>query len=346
MAGTPQFPSGHNTFVPDSESTDNLRIMYSKNPKSWKFMSYCQLINVTKTDGYYWNMTNEQAGRINSLADVAWPSGADRPKGRGNTESFNLKAYRTERRAFTVDLDLLATEQSAWDMTQQYQRQEANRAMTYRAITAVSALTNTANYSASHVQDTATIPGNTGNLATANVSNQIIKRTINYCLNLLEVDSLSSTDSEEWMLVLAPTLASTLAQTGEIADYMKGSAYSGPVLKGEWGGKGNRGLPSNLYGLEVMVENASRAVGKRGGTVTKSYLMGNAVAAIVRRVGGLEAAEGPNFSSLAMFVYGKDDMAVEIDTDKWNRKMRVSISDNTDTQLIAPVSSMLLTNCQ
>jgi hypothetical protein len=344
-SGIAAFPSAYNVYVPDTEATGNLRIEYSRNPKKFALNQYCQIVPVATLNGYYTEMTAEEAGRINA-ADYVWPDGHQRPLGIGATESHKMSDYRAIRNAYTVTLGNQTVDQSAWDIAAQYLRLEAQKAMNARTSAVLTELTTTGNYASSHYGTAASLGGSSGTWAASTVATQNIRRGIMYALSQIEKDTLSSVDVTQMQLIVSPELAAVMAESGEIVDYLKSSPYAGPVLTGEWAGPRSRGLPEYLYGVKLVVENATYTTSRRGATAARSYILGNATAVLCSRVGGLEAAEGPTFSSVSLFVYREEDMNVEKIVEQTNKRTIISVVDTFDAVMTAPASAFMFTTCQ
>jgi hypothetical protein len=345
-SGIATFPGPYNVSVPDHEATGNLVISYSRNEKDFPLNKYAKLIPVSKVQGLYLKITNEEAGRLMQDGETDWPAGAPRPSGLGTTESHAYFDYRINRKAFTVPLDDITVAEATWDIMQTHVRIKAQAAMTRRTKQAVTALTTSGNYDSSHVSTIAAICGSGETWAGSTGTTLNIKKSIDYAMNKIEQDSLSAVKLEDMVLVLNPSLAAAMSITGELRDYLKSSVYSGQVVKGDWAGPSSRGLPTQLYGVNVVVENTSQTTSRRGATAAKSYLMGNAVAALVARPGSLQGFEGPQFSTLSMFVHKEMDMLVEKIPNVRDKLTEVSIVDGTDSQITAPVTGFLFTSCQ
>lgn len=343
-SGIAAFPSAYNGYVPDTEATGNLRIQFTRNPKKFALNQYAQVIQASKLTGYYTEMTAEEAGRILNDGDVAWPDGAPRPLGLGGTESHKHLDYRCQRRAYTVTLGNMTIEQAAWDIGKAQLAIQAQRAMTHRSILVLTAMTTSGNYAASHTSTTTALAGGTWAASTA--ANQYIKKSLMEAANVIDNDTLGSVDVSDMQLVLSPKLAGAMAASGEIADYLKSSPYAGPVLTGDWAGPTTRGLPATLYGFKVVVENTSRTTSRRGATAARSYVLAQDTAVLASRVGGLEAEEGPTFSSVSLFSYREHDMTVLRFNDVQNERTVLSVVDSVDAKMTAPSSAYLFTGCQ
>lgn len=345
-SGVAAFPSAYNTFVPDTESTGNLRVEFSRNPNDFRLNQYAQIVPCDKLTGLYQVTTTEEAGRIGNMNEYLFPDGGVRPLGEGHSESFRYDDYRMKRYNYSVPLGDMTAQQASWDVIAQHLRFYAQKAMTARTYAAVTALTTTGNYTASHTSDVTSLNGASGTWAAATTSNLNIKRCINYGINQIEKDTLSAVDPSKLMLVISPEMAEKMAESGEISDYVKNSPYSGPVITGEWAGADQRGLPATLYGVKVVIENTAYTTSRRGATAARSYVMGNASAALVARVGSLESTMGPTFSSLTMFVHREYDMLVEKVDDRQNKRTVAAVVDAFDVKLTSPASSFLFTGCQ
>jgi len=345
-SGVAAFPSNFNTYVQDTEATGNLRIEYSRNPKDFSINKYCQIIPVSKQTGLYWDITAEEAARVLTTGENAWPDGAPRPMGAGETESFRTKDYRAMRKAFDCPIGFATADQASWDIAAQHMRIQAARAMTNRTIAVVTAMTTTGNYSAAHTADAASIGGAGGTWAASTTTTLNIKRGLMYAVNQIQKSTLGAVKVSDMNLVVSPELAAVMSESGEISDYVKNSPYSGPVIEGKWGSIENRGLPEYLYGVRVVIEDAVKTTSRRGATAAKSFVLGNATAVLCSRVGGLEGTEGPTFSSIGLFAYREEDMLVEKVPDPINKRFIVSVVDTVDAQMLAPASAFLFTTCQ
>ena len=117
MAITPQYPSGYNTYVPNTQATNNLIIDFARNIDQFKLNQYTQTIKVSENVGMYTRMTNEVCARFLNSNDSVWADATERPLGNQNLESFANETYRTIRRTFPVTLGYLSTQQASWNMT-------------------------------------------------------------------------------------------------------------------------------------------------------------------------------------------------------------------------------------
>jgi len=339
-AGTPVLPGGSNTYIKDFRSSGKLQVAFSRNPNRFALVNYSQIVPVERDAGFYLRINTEQAGRLvdGDLSEHVWPDGADRPSNNDGTEKFNFKDYRTLRYAYGFKLGQKATEQAEWDILKTEAAIHAQQAMTARTKAAVSALTNAANWDATHVKDVSTIAGNTGAWDVSTTARQDIKRSLHHADETIALDTLGAVDQSQLQLVMSPSTAKSISRAQEIVDHIKGSPDAYAQVKGGAGKFAKYGLPDRIYGYEVAIEDAVMVTSVRGAaTPVRSRVMPHGVAFLMSRVGELVGEnDGPNFSTLSVFVY--EDMSVETKLDADHRRTNGSVVDDFAAVLTAPVS--------
>lgn len=292
-------------------------------------------------------MTVEEAGRLLNTdgAEFAWPDSADAPSGVDGTESAAFQEFRTNRKAYAVRLGEMAVEQAGWDISQQHLNIKAQQAMTSRTQDVVTALTTSGNWSSSHVSAVSAISGNSGTWGASTTARQDIKRSLNYAAQQILLDTLSAVDPSDFRLVIGPADAANLAQTQEIVDHIKGSPDALAQVRGDLPGRNVMfGLPDHLYGYEVVIENSAKVTSRKGATRAASFIWPTGTAVMCSQVGELVGVENtPNFSTACLFVYEKDEMAVERQFDNWNKRHDVRIIDNRGAYVVAPASGFMFT---
>ena len=338
MAITPQYPSGYNTYVPNTQATNNLIIDFARNVNDFKVNNYCQTIKVSENVGLYTRMTNEVCARFINSNDTVWADASERPLGWQNYESFANETYKTIRRTFPVTLGYLTTEQASWDMFAQYQNILGRQAMTARSAIVVNALTDSSAYDASHVFDVQTDYG--GGWDISITADNYIKKTIYAAVNKIMQDTLGAVQQKDLVLVISPDAAAEIMTSQEITDYIKGSPDAWGMSKGTLE-TGMYGLPPTLYGIKVVVEDAVKVTSKKGATRVTDWIFPKDTALICARPGGITAPQGPSFSTAALFA--KEEMTAERYDDSKNRRTILSVTEDYCCQVIAPVSGVLLT---
>jgi hypothetical protein len=345
---TPVLPGGNNTYVRSfGEGSDKLVVGFSRNPKDFALNQYVQLRDVTLKSGFYLRITTEEAGRIldANLSDFVWPDGADRPQNNDGTEMFAFKPYGTTRYDFPYKLGNEAKDQAAWGIVESHEAIKAQQAMTGRTQRVHGVLANASNWEADHVKDVTTITEVGGAWDTATSTNKRIQKSINYALDIILKSTLSAVRRKDMVLVLNPDTARQIAATQEIAEYLKGSRYSLPqVRQGESDPFDEFGLPPSLYGVKVVVEDATKVTSRRGAaTRSADYVMPSGVGYLLARPGGLVAPPGggPSFSTVSLFL--KEDMTIETFNEDKHRRTEGHVVDDNQPVVTASASGFRLT---
>lgn len=342
-----QFPSSTNVFVRDHAASGNLIVDFSRDPKKFAVASYAQIVPVTKTAGYYMEMSVEEAGRLlnANLEDFAWPDGQSAPEDFDGTESFQFKEFLTQRRKFGATLGDKTIDQSSWDITASHAGIKAQQAMTARTQLVVSIATNANNYPAAHTADVAAgIPGNTGKWSASTTARQDIRRSITHACEQILDSTLAAVDLDAMQLVVSSNCAREMALSQEIVDYIKGSPEALAQVRGELPNENVMyGLPSQLYGVPVVVEKTRKTTSRKGATRATSAVMPDASPFICSRPGDLEGLYGaPSFSTITLFML--EEMTTETKHDDDNRLTRLRVVEDYVPVMTAPVSGFLFTN--
>ena len=339
-------PGPANTFVKSHDATNKMVIDYARNINKFAVNRYMQIIPVKKLAGYYLAITVEEAGRIlySDLRNFVWYDGMDAPMGKGDTETFTYLDFLCKRYAYPVLLGELTIEQASWDILAQQMSIKARQAMTARTQLAITAMTTSANYSASHVLDVTAISGNTGNWAQSTTARQDIKRSLQTGMEVILDDTLNAVEQEDIQLVINSALAKALTESQEITDYIKGSPEALAQIRGELPGKNTYyGLPDKLYGVNLVVEATRKVTTKKGATTAKSQVLPTATPFMCSRPGALVGtADAPNFSTGVIFAL--EEMTIETKRDSDNRRSIGRVVENIVPKVVAPASGILFSN--
>lgn len=343
----PAYPGQYNTWVPSFEDSNRLLVDFSRNPRDFSLNKYVQIVPVKKSIGYYLQMTLEERMRIlnSDLVNFRWPDGQDAPIGNEGSESFNFLQFTCQRYSYSFNLGDMAVEQAAWDISAQHLDIKAQQAMTARTQLAVTQLTTSGNYAASHVLDQTATPW-----SAATTANLYIKKAIDLMVQRILLDTGAVVRKNDLFLVVNPVTARIMAESQELVDYLKGSPTALAFVRGETdeGSKYSHalfGLPPTYAGVNIVVEDAVKVTSKKAATLAQSFVLGNTDAYMVSRPGGLEGRYGgPSFSTISVFVYDKDDMAVEVRHDIDNRRTQGRVVDTLVPVITAPVSGGLFQN--
>lgn len=343
------YPGPFSVHIP---SHQGLVVDFARNMKKFPVTRYTQTVPTQKLNDYYQRMTIEEAGRIldTSLSDKLWQDGQPRPERNEGTESFEFFPYRCERYLYGTNLGNLTIENADWNISQQHESIYARQAMTGRTQLAITQLTTTANYDASHVLDVTAITNslgtNSGTWAASTTARQDIKRSLFTAAEVIRDDTLDAVEMDDLVLVINSTLAAAIALSQELVDYIKGSPEAAYAIKGEgkaWNPNSIYGLPDKLYGFPLVVEGTRKVTSAKGAaSVAKSQILATATPFLCARPGGLEAPVGPNFSTCVGFAYL--EMGVETVNDGINKRQLLNVVEIVDYVMAAPVSGVLFTN--
>jgi hypothetical protein len=306
-AGPQMYPGQSNTYVKDHAASNYLITQFSRNVKDFPLNRYIQYQDTSKDTGYYLRLNVEQAGRLKggTLDKYYWPDGADRPRPHDETEKFNWVDFRCHRYDFPFQLGWKSRDQAGFDLQDVELANKAQQSMTGRTLRVHNILSNNANWDATHVIDVVTIPGNTGRWDQSTTGRSDIKRSINYAVNRIRLDTLAVVKQKsDMILVMNPFTAQRIGESQEMISAFIQSRFAMGQFVGEESTYDDYGLPTKLYGIEVVVEDTVMVTSAReAATVTRADVCQNGTVYLLSRPGGLvsKTNNGPNFSTINEF---------------------------------------------
>lgn len=341
MVGTPVYPGGSNTYIPNHKATGNLVIGFSRDVKRFPLNQYIQLKPVTQDQGKFLRITAEEAGRImdSNLSQFVWADSADRPQNNDGTELFTFDDYKTLRYNYAYALGYKAKNQAEFGISKVHQQIKAQQAMTARTNRVHSILAASSSWETGHRKDVTTISGVQGPWDASTTARQDIKKSLNYAAEMILKSTLSVVRKEDLRLVINVPTAHEIAACQEIVDHIKGSPEAYSQVKGETGRWSQYGLPDSIYGFPVVVEDTVKVTSRRGASAaTRGFVMADGIAYLLARPGSLVApdGEGPNFSTISLFVY--EEMSVQEFDDEKNRRIEGHVVDDFVPVVTASVS--------
>jgi hypothetical protein len=333
------YPGGApNTHVASYDASNSIQIEFSRNPNDFAINQYCEIVPVDKSVDLYLKIDTDMASRLSDDgAEFVWADGDDAPTGEDGRANFNFQKFGTERRAFSFSLGSKAVDEADWDVVASHARIAAQRAMTRRTQKAVSILTDASLYDTANKGTATAVGGGKWDVGTNDAP--YIQRGLQAGVIAVEIATGGVVSIDQLALVINPRLATLMAKTDEIRNYVKGSPDALSTLQGR-----NKayGLPEYLYGVKLVIEKTVRNSGKKGGTQSKDYVLGATSAALVGAPKQLVGSYGvPSFSTITIFE--RENMTVETITDTWNRKVRGRVTDDIDVQATAPAAAFLFT---
>jgi hypothetical protein len=336
------FPSGTNTFIPSFEASGMLQVAYSRNPKSFRLNQWCQIVPVKKGQGYYLAITAEEADRIinTNNSDFVWGDGESAPDGNDNLESFQFLPFFTQRYAFPFTIGDKAVDQADFKLLAAHAGIAAQKAMTARAVRAITVATTTGNYDTGH---TATATALAGGLVDAGTpTTPYLKKALAAMAIKINQDTIGVVSPDQLIVVFNPNTADKIARSQEIHIFLQGSYWVREEIEKGIGPNAQFGLPSQIYGYKVVVEDTVKNTAKKGVAKANAYAFPDQQIIMVSRVGGLEGTYGsPSFSTITQFTY--EDMTVESMDDRNNRRTMGRVVDDTDVRVTASAAGYVLT---
>lgn len=340
MAG---HPASGNTYIPSHEASGSMVIEFSRNPKDFSLNEYARIVPVTRDQGYYLEITAEQAARMTdpSGRDRDWHDGQEAPTGDGETEKHNFQPYLTARKAYPFMLGQKAVQQASWDILASHARIAAQEAMTYRTQLANTVLTTAGNWGA-NTATAASLAG--GYLEVSSSTTLYIKKAFLGASKAILLSTLGVAKQRDLIAVMNPTTATKLSESPELVDFLKQSPAALAQVRGDVPSQtGMWGLPDSLYGVRIVIEDAVKVTTKKGAsTTTRSFIHPDGSILFLSRPGGLVGSEGvPSFATISLFVY--EEMTVEQMSDVNNRRVAGRVVDDFVAKVTAPASGYLIT---
>ena len=338
---------GLNTYVPSTNAlaTGALQVEFTRAVNTFPITKYAQIVPVNQMTGYYLRLDSDDNVRITDINAFQWPLGNDRPV--GSTNQHDFVQFACARYAYPFYIPNETVKQAAWDVVAQHARAKAQLAMTGRCVRAATALTGSAAVTAftavGNYAATGTASAGGAPWTTSVSGGNVIQKGIQGALRAISLATGGAVRAEyDVMMVVSPTVANLLAQTTEVRDYVKNYPAALPFLQGS-DTFAMYGLPPNLFGVQVVVDDSVRVTTRKGAaSTTRSFIYGNS-AVFVSRPGGLIGVEGStSFSTVQIFAF--EDMTVENWDDPKDRRIEGRVIDNSTVELVAPVSGYLVAN--
>jgi hypothetical protein len=337
-------------------------IQYIRKPSEFKINKYAQYIQTPTTNGVYWLIDSYSGRRITSDALYAWEDGDHRPTGNWQDMTFDSVNFRTQRRTYPATVGDITQEVNKSinkiDWIQQKTGMVASKAMVNRTNRAIAELQDTANWG-DNTANCNTINGGYGPWSSASDDPAspnflAIKRSIVNAAAQITLLTDGQVKLKDLRLIVSPGLAAIMGNTAEIYNYVR----FGPAALGRQTGDSVDysevyGLPNKLYGVDVIVEDASITTVPQNGdgsapsitTGQLAYIKNDTTAILCSQAGGIEGNYGaPAFSTFQIYFYGAPMEAESFNSPK-DRLTEVYLTENYFEKLAAPASGFLFTSC-
>lgn len=344
--------SAYNGFLP---SATGQVISHIRDVKKFKVSKYAQYIESPATIGVYYRVDRNFPVRVVTDADFVWADGADRPVQHWNQTRWELVEFAVKRRnyGFTVGhMAIDSAKRGGLDIVGVESGATASQAMVNRTNRVITLLETTSNWG-SNTKTANELNEGAGNWLNASddptsPNYNAIKKTLLGAALEINVKTNGAVTPDMMNLVISPELASGMANTPEVHNYLKFGPFSKAQLE-ENNANALWGLPPSLYGFELIVEDAVRVSSRPGASDTyttdgtRAYVKSPDSALLVSRVGGIDGIYGSkNFSTVQLYWY-EYEMAVEVFDDPENKRLNGNVVDCFAEILAAPESGYLIT---
>jgi hypothetical protein len=276
--------------------------------------------------------------------DMAWPDGADSPNGTWNGRQFEFFQYNCTRHALVDQLGYVTVDQAAWDIKATTARGLAQRLMTLRTKLVNDKMTDSTEYDSTHVATATALGGGLWNAGS--IANPYIQAAVMAAAKIIQVDTAGSVFYTNLTLVINPVTADKMARSAEIRDYLAQSPVALAQVKGAVPGQNAiYGLPDQLYGINLIVEDAVYNSSKIGNTTqTNGFTFPDNKAVLLARNSKdlVNVDFASNFSTVHIMSY--QEMQTETLDDVNNRRHTLRVTDYYGVEMVAPVSGFLITN--
>lgn len=347
------FPSFTNSFIPSAsttaEITANLVVNYARNKSKFLVNRYATITPVRLPVGFYSRLSAGANIRLNPTSGYGygWAPGQRRPDGSWNQIGNTRVPYATYRYGYPTQLDLQTVDTADWKIQPTYFNMVATQAMVNRTYQMAAVATNSANYPSLHVSTATALGG--GFLDAGTGTAPFLQAAIqNAAIRISKSTGGMVSSPKELMLITNPNGAAKLSRSQEIREYLARQEGAIKVLTGEEPTNAiNYNVPDKMYGTELIIEGAvfnSGGITAEDEILNSNFVWPDSTVLICARSDQLVWPEGAvgNPSTLGIFEY--EAMNAETKTDSWDRILHMSVSEQFQPQVVAPLTGFLITN--
>lgn len=342
-------PGAFSVIVPNHEASGKLIVGFSRNVKDYAVNRYTQIRPVKERTGLYMRWKSEQEIRrpYDDGRDRVWADGSDRPHGVDNTEMFEWTGFKTLRRSYNVLLGDMTVEGADWPIEEAHKLILQNQYMLDRTLLALSALAGADWAGESHTSTANAILGSTDNSDDGTPTNPCLKKLFNHMALAIFKKTNGAVKQKDLVIVTDPETCEIWGRTQEVHAYLKESQFALAQVRGDAPSQnGQWGMPDQLYGYKIEVEDAVRISNRRNSSsTTRAFALASGTFYMISRPGKLVNNAMPNtpaFSTVTTFM--KEEMSVEQTDDRWNRRRISSITTDYETQVVSPKSGFQITS--
>lgn len=375
-----QIPGPNNAYTPTPAVTGLITSMIA-DPNKFPINDYIAKRPSDRQFGVYIELDSPEAIRITDVNDYYWASGTRRPDGSNNTIGFAMKSFKTIRRNVTFEIPTEVMDQADYDVMAHYAAANMTRMWTLLTKSIVAYLETTANWEVSDkgIDHSATATALGGGLWNAGtVATPYIRQTLDQVTQNIMLDSNGVVDEDSLTLVISPGAARQMVKTAEFQDYMKNNSFAlAQVMgtqqvdpKGKTVRTRNRlfGLPNQIYGYELVVEDSVINTAQKAATPSRSFIKSDNSAVVLSKKDNLPgdrvgSAPVSNFSTFQLFYWDKEASYANTKEGLYGKKAEMGglvnvgfynnlrdeiyegfITSNWATEMVAPETGYLITN--
>lgn len=358
MANSNRFIGPYNSFPPQAQGQ---LVGFMRERDEFKINEYVQNIEADDPVGFFFSIQPDQSVRMVNKAEWAWEPGSKRPTGNHNLSMFSTTDFACFPWSipYTLPLQtvLQARRRGGFDPEVVEAKSCVNQMMTMRTQDIIQLAQVAANWNG-NTSDANVLNGGRGLWSQASDDEAspyylAIKRSLEAAWLVIALLTNGRVKPKDLCLILSPGDAQAISATSEVHNYIKYLASVQMLTKGGLADINTQyGMPDNLYGVKVIVEDSPQVTVYQNADGTtasvplgeRSFVKSNGSAILCSRVGGIDAPFGTRSFSTLQFFWHQFDMVAESRQDSWNRIVEGTVTSQYVPKIAAPASGYLITN--
>lgn len=312
----------------------DLVVHFSMNPDAFPYNRYVQTVKVDKQKGYFIRFKNDSQNRFINPDNIRWADNSPRPQTIYGNEALEFPQFNCQRNMIPRAYGRLYVEQSGYSVLSLAARESAQQLCTARAGRIHTTITTTSNYPTANVVNASTYGATWANATSTNTA---IRGSVMGVVNAIQQATCGTVTFKDLFLVMNPNTAAVVARSAEFVDFIKQQSNSMEIWKGTDGQTTQYNLPSDLFGLNLVVDYTVRntALPNPAGNASNAYSFPDNTAVILAKKGGVTPASGQAFSTFMLFAY--QDLETHQRYIERDQMYEIDVVDNVDDSfLFAP----------
>lgn len=333
-----QFPGPKNVHI-DRELT-GFAVDFARDRNLFAVETICPAVTVPNMSDKFFRFDSPDSFRIvNEEYDLFAP-GNDGGEPRQMPMKFDVDTFECVHRALSYNLGNDVERNADFPVRAKFTQHLVAALNTFKLNRALALLTD-ANV-ITNTDDAADLSG--GQFDTATEANPYIQHTIDVVARTMAKNSFNSLDPNQIFMVINPNTAANMGRSAEIKTYLKNNPQAPLVLQGmdpvsgqRVGGKYN--IPSNLYGINVLVIEAIKRTSEEGAaSAVDAFVMPDDKAVFIHR----DAPGMASFSTLTCFEFMPFAVMSFTIAHEWRDSLQVH--NSYAIKATAPASGYLVTD--